>query len=94
MEALHGLQAAEAIDLLITRVRFPEGTPHGLSLALMARYRRPGINVLFAARPDMEKYAKALGELIRYPVDISDLVENVIKLLERPGDCGVSLGRR
>jgi DNA-binding NtrC family response regulator len=90
MEALRGFQAAETIDLLITRVRFPEGTPHGLSLALMARYQRPGIKVLFAARPDMEMYTKALGELIRYPVDISELVENAMKLLGKDGkDTGV-----
>ena len=83
MQALRALQESEAVDLLITRVRFPEGTPHGLSLAMMARYRRPGIKVLFSARPDMEKYTEALGELVHYSADVSELVEAAVKMLQR-----------
>ena len=83
MAALRGLRAADTIDLLITRVRFPEGTPHGLSLAMMAKYQRPGIKVLFSARPDMEKYTEALGELVQYSADVSELVDTAIKLLRK-----------
>jgi len=31
MEAIDALQAAEQIELLITRVAFPEGTPNGVT---------------------------------------------------------------
>ncbi|HEY1797693.1 MAG TPA: hypothetical protein VGG57_16390 [Stellaceae bacterium] len=83
MQALRALHTAETVDLLITRVRFPEGTPHGLSLGMMARYRKPGIKVLFAARPDMEKYTEALGELVHCSADVSELVEAAVRLPER-----------
>ena len=43
------LDAAERIELLITRVDFPPGKPHGVSLARMARYKRLGIRVMFTA---------------------------------------------
>ncbi len=33
MEGIKGLEAADRIELLITRVSFLHGTPHGVSLA-------------------------------------------------------------
>ena len=49
MSALDALDAASSCEVLITRVQFPPGQPHGVSLALMARNKRPGIKILFAA---------------------------------------------
>jgi DNA-binding NtrC family response regulator len=43
MEALGAFEVAERIELLITGVVFPEGTPNGVSLARMAKMRKPGI---------------------------------------------------
>jgi DNA-binding NtrC family response regulator len=54
MSALEALEAAQRIEVLITRVRFPEGQQNGISLALMARMKRPAIKVLFVAAPDTE----------------------------------------
>ena len=42
MEAIEALEAAERIQLLITRVSFPEGTPNGVSLARMAKVKKRG----------------------------------------------------
>jgi CheY-like chemotaxis protein len=41
MAALDALEHPTHIELLITRIRFPEGTPNGAALARMARIKRP-----------------------------------------------------
>src|SRR5215472_9476924 len=74
MEALAALEESETVELLITRVRFPEGTPHGIALARMGQSKRPGLKVIFTAREDMEEFTEGLGELIPHPVNIPDLV--------------------
>ena len=42
MSALVGLEAAQRVEVLITRVLFPEGQPNCVSLGLMARLKRRG----------------------------------------------------
>lgn len=83
MEALRALEGAETVELLITRVQFPAGTPHGIALVRMARQRRPGLKVIFTAREEMGEFTEDLGELIPHPVSIPDLVETVNRLLDR-----------
>lgn len=84
MDALRALETAETIELLITRVRFPKGTPHGIALARMALTQRPDLKVIFTAREEMEEFTEGLGDLIPHPVSIPDLVETVDKLLNEP----------
>ena len=43
MSGIDALEHPKRIELLITRVRFPAGTPNGAALARMARLKRPGI---------------------------------------------------
>jgi len=43
MTALSALENADRADVLITRLTFPPGNPNGVSLALMARAKRPSI---------------------------------------------------
>jgi DNA-binding response OmpR family regulator len=81
MAAISALEDARVAELLITRVRFPLGTPNGVSLARMARIKRPGIKVLFAALPEMEEHAGDLGEFMPMPVDMSELVATVTRVL-------------
>ena len=42
MSGIEALEHPKRIELLITRVRFPAGTPNGAALARMARVKRPG----------------------------------------------------
>jgi DNA-binding NtrC family response regulator len=64
VKALDALEGAKTVEVLITRVNFPPGKPNGVSLALMTRYRRPDVRVIFVARPEMEGYTKDVGELV------------------------------
>ena len=79
--ALDGLEAAPSVDLLITRVQFPAGKPHGIALALMARRRCPGLKVLFCALPEFQKNAEAFGEFLPTPIAVPDLLDAVDRLL-------------
>jgi DNA-binding response OmpR family regulator len=78
-DSMEGLTALEAtrFDILITRVRFPPGRPNGISLAHMARLRRPGIKVVFTLAPENAEYAAELGEYVVAPIDIAELVATV-----------------
>lgn len=67
-------------ELLITRVAFPSGT-HGIALALMAKRSRPGIKIVFAARPEFREQARGLGEFIAMPVNVAELVATVNRLI-------------
>jgi hypothetical protein len=53
MSGIDALEHAKHIELPITRVRFPSGTPNGAALARIARLKRPGIKVLFASFPEV-----------------------------------------
>ena len=79
---LDALDEAHRVEVLITRVAFPPGKPNGVSLARMARYKRPGIRVVFAALPELEKHTDGLGEFMPMPVGVPDAMQAVIRLLE------------
>jgi DNA-binding NtrC family response regulator len=82
MAALDALEAAARIELIITRVRFPEGTPHGVSLASMALTKKRGLRVLFVARGENREHTEGLGEFLTAPVTGSELVASVDRILE------------
>lgn len=79
---LDALDDARRVELLITRVTFPPGKPNGVSLARMARYKRPSIRVLFAALPEFAEHTEGLGEFMPMPVSVPDVMQAVIRLLE------------
>ena len=83
MAALDALGRAHDIELLITRVRFGLGKPHGISLALMARHRRPKIKLIFTALPEYEAEAIKMGAFLPLPIDIPELLTVVDGLLAR-----------
>ncbi len=84
VKALDALDRAQTIEVLITRVNFPPGKPNGVSLALMTRYRRPNVRVIFTARAEMARHTQDIGELLAAPISIPDLVEAVRRLLPLP----------
>ena len=81
MSALNALEAAHRVEVLITRVLFPEGQPNGVSLGLMARLKRPGVKVLFIARPDTQEHTEGIGEFLPSPVTAFEILETVRKML-------------
>jgi hypothetical protein len=85
LEALSALEQDENIQLLITKARFSRHSPHGISLALMAKTKRRGIKILFVARPEFRENTKDIGAFLPYPVEMSVLVETVTALLEERG---------
>jgi DNA-binding NtrC family response regulator len=82
MAALIALDAAQSLEVLITRVHFGPGTLNGAALARMARSKRPGIRVLFTALPEWEEYAEGLGKFMPLPVSVPGVVDAVRRMLE------------
>lgn len=83
MEAIGALEADEDIALLITRVQFPEGAPNGVSLARMARMKKPGIRILFTARGENRDHTEGVGEFLPVPVTGPEIVATVMRLLAK-----------
>jgi CheY-like chemotaxis protein len=82
ISALAALEAAQWLELLITRVIFPPGQPNGVALARMARVKKPGVKLLFAALPETQEHTAGLGEFLPAPVDPADIVTLVGKMLD------------
>ena len=83
MAAIDVLEHPKLIELLITRVRFPTGTPNGAALARMARLKRPGIKVLFTSFPEVRQHTEGLGEFLPRPVSTDVLLETVGRMLDQ-----------
>ena len=49
----------------------------------MARLKRPGIKVLFAAFPEVQVYTEGLGEFLPRPLCTDELMETVGRMLNR-----------
>jgi DNA-binding NtrC family response regulator len=81
LAALPALENARSADLLITRVDFGPGKPHGVSLALMARMRRPRIKVLFVTRPENRLHTEGVGEYLPAPAAVEDVVAAAERVL-------------
>jgi hypothetical protein len=69
--ALMALEAAKNVTFLITRLQVDDRQPIGLSLARLARSRRPDVRVIFTGQPHHRRYARGLGEFIPEPVEPS-----------------------
>ena len=83
--ALNEADGSRRLDLLITGVRLPTGTPHGLSLAAMIRMRRPWLPVVFVA--DGADVACLAGEglvMLEKPVAPAVLIRTVTQLIGEP----------
>ena len=79
MAALDALEAARSVEVLITRVLFPEGQPNGIALVRMTRLKRPEVKVLFVARSDTQEHTE--GEFLPAGVTASEIVKMVGKML-------------
>ena len=79
--ATDALKDPQLLGLLITRIRFPEGTPHGLALARSALLTHPDLKVLFVAAPATQDLAERLGQFLAMPVRPAKVVQMVDRML-------------
>ena len=81
MSATAALHTAERIEVLITRIVFAVGQPHGVALARMALMKRPGVKVLFVAQPEFIAHTEGVGEFLPIWAGPADVVAAVERLL-------------
>ena len=93
MGALDTLRFAQNVQVLVTSIRLPGGTPNGVALTRMAWVRRPEIRVLFADRPDLAPFAEGLGEFLPIPATTPDVVDAVRRAWPRT-TAGAETSRR
>ena len=74
MTALNALEGDITVDVLVTRVNFPEGKPNGVSLALMTRMK---CLCVFVSKSENERWTEGIGRLVPHPVDLAELVRTV-----------------
>jgi len=81
LPAISALEGKRKPDLLITRAKYPPGSPTGLSLARMALLKCPRIKVVITGDPALDEYTAGLGEFHPHPIDVPKLVAAVGRLL-------------
>ena len=79
--AWDALKVGNRVEVLVTRIRFPPGQPHGVALARHARAHRPAVRVLFAALPEFQVHTEGLGAFLAVPVSPADIAMAVARLL-------------
>lgn len=84
MLALGVLDTGRKIDLLLTDIVMPEGMPHGVSLALMARRYVQDVEILFmTGHPHvLEAVGELPGKSFVKPVDLAELTQEIRFRLE------------
>jgi hypothetical protein len=86
MVALDALESTSDVKVLITNLQFPPGKPNGISLARVARVKRPGLQVVIIGRPEFAAHADGLGAFVPAPIDIADVVDIVGRWLNADGE--------
>jgi DNA-binding NtrC family response regulator len=81
LPAMNALDGVRPPDLLITRARYPAGSPTGLSLARLALLKCPHIKVVITGDPAKDEYAAGLGVFHPHPIDAPRLITTVGWLL-------------
>jgi DNA-binding NtrC family response regulator len=81
IKALDAIEASSRVRVLVTRVTFAPGKPHGIALARMVRTKRPGTKVVFVAREEHAPHAEGLGVFLPSPLNPDILVATVSRLL-------------
>jgi DNA-binding NtrC family response regulator len=79
-------QSAQAVDVLVTDIVMPEGNPHGIALALMAKRRLPKLQVIYVT--GYRDVVDALGHpldapMLAKPLDLNVLCAEIHRLTSR-----------
>jgi FixJ family two-component response regulator len=82
--ALGEAESDRRFDLLVTAIRLPVGTPHGLSLAAMVRTRRPRLPVILVADSGDIGLAGEDAHALEKPVTPAVLILTVTQLIGEP----------
>ena len=77
-----GILKQARFKLLITRVAFPAGMPHGVALAAMALTRQSASRVVFVGSPENQHYVNELGDFFPLTMPVSEIVEAINRFLE------------
>jgi DNA-binding NtrC family response regulator len=85
MVALRMLDEGLRVDLLLTDIAMTEGTPNGVSLALLARRRIPNLPVLFmTGYPDLLDEVENLpGKVFVKPFELAELTQEIRRNLTK-----------
>jgi CheY-like chemotaxis protein len=75
--AWEALRIPNEIEILVTRVQFGEGKPHGVALARWARQMSPAVGILFVALPEFQADVEDLGVLLPRPVSVPEVAKAV-----------------
>ena len=89
ISATDALRTSQRIEVLITRIVFGIGQPHGVALARMARIKRPSVKVLFVARPEFLAHTEGVGEFLPMWAATADIAATVDRMLGE-GEHGVN----
>ena len=87
VSALHIVEGSAPIDLLLADVNMPVGTPHGLSIALMAGSKREDLKIVYMTGSvdpaQIAQYAPS-ARLLRKPFTTQQLLDTVRAALAEP----------
>jgi hypothetical protein len=85
LAALDALESPVRVEVLITCTIHAEGQPNGVSLALMARSKRPDVKIIFVGTPEQARYTDGLGTFLVSPTTVETMVETAVSLLTDRG---------
>jgi CheY-like chemotaxis protein len=73
------------LDLLITKVRVPNGQPHGVALAQVALQHRRDLKVIFlSSDPQDAEFTAGLGATLSMPLRPAALVAYAVQMMGTP----------
>ena len=75
--ALPIIEGTEQVDLLLADINMPSGTPHGLSIGLMAESKRQGLKVIYmSGSVDPAQIARFApnAKILRKPFQAQEMV--------------------
>lgn len=85
--ALPTIEGSEHVDLLLADIHMPAGTPHGLSIGLMAQSKRSDIKIIYmsgSADPAVIARFAPQAQVLRKPFTATDLVATINEALAAP----------
>jgi len=82
--ALHVIEGTEHVDLLLADINMPPGSPHGLSIGLMAASKREDLKIVYmsgAADPAQVARFAPRAKLLRKPFTTQEMLDTIASTL-------------